>query len=193
MVGGQRTALWARSVVAPHRHSPIVRQEVAPRLLLCREFCFIVEALLAVLTDRTTRPPRSNMRTQRRAFRDFQAEFNHTRPHEALNGAVPADLYTPSPRLFPKTLKPITYPGHFETRLVSSNGGIWWYAKRVPVSRLLAGHDVGLEEVDHGLFDVYFGPIWLGRFVEPKNRIFDSLGRGKRRTGGTCKGWRTVT
>ena len=87
-----------------------------------------------VLKRRTTRPPRSNMRTQQRAFRDFQAEFNHTRPHEALNGAVPADLYTPSPRPFPKTLKPITYPGHFETRLVSSNGGIRWYAKRISVS-----------------------------------------------------------
>ena len=151
------------------------------------------ENMHLVLKRRTTRPPRSNMRTQQRAFRDFQAEFNHTRPHEALNGAVPADLYTPSPRPFPKTLKPITYPGHFETRLVSSNGGIRWYAKRVPVSRLLAGHDVGLEQVDHGLFDVYFGPIWLGRFVEPKHRIFDSLGRGKRRTGGTYKGRRTVT
>ena len=151
------------------------------------------ENMHLVLKRRTTRPPRSNMRTQQRAFRDFQAEFNHTRPHEALNGAVPADLYTPSPRPFPKTLKPITYPGHFETRLVSSNGGIRWYAKRVPVSRLLAGHDVGLEQVDHGLFDIYFGPIWLGRFVEPKHRIFDSLGRGKRRTGGTYKGRRTVT
>ena len=151
------------------------------------------ENMHLVLKRRTTRPPRSNMRTQQRAFRDFQAEFNHTRPHEALNGAVPADLYTPSPRPFPKTLKPITYPGHFETRLVSSNGGIRWYAKRISVSRLLAGHDVGLEEVDHGLFDVYFGPIWLGRFVELKHRIFDSLGRGKRRTGGTYKGRRTVT
>ena len=149
------------------------------------------ENMHLVLKRRTTRPPRSNMRTQQRAFRDFQAEFNHTRPHEALDGAVPADLYSPSPRPFPKTLKPITYPGHFETRLVSSNGGIRWYARRIPVSRLHAGHDVGLEQVDHGLFDVYFGPIWLGRFVEPKYRIFDSLGRGKRRTGGTYKGRRT--
>ena len=151
------------------------------------------ENMHLVLKRRTTRPPRSNMRTQQRAFRDFQAEFNHIRPHEALDGAVPADFYSPSPRRFPKTLKPITYPGHFETRLVSSNGGIRWYARRIPVSRLLAGHDVGLEQVDHGLFDVYFGPIWLGRFVEPKHRIFDSLGRGKRRTGGTYKGRRTVT
>ena len=151
------------------------------------------ENMHLVLKRRTTRPPRSNMRTQQRAFRDFQAEFNHIRPHEALDGAVPADLYSPSPRPFPKTLEPLTYPGHFETRLVSSNGGIRWYAKRIPVSRLLAGLDVGLEQVDHGLFDVYFGPIWLGRFVEPKHLIFDSLGRGKRRTGGTYKGRRTVT
>ena len=143
------------------------------------------ENMHLVLKRRTTRPPRSNMRTQQRAFRNFMAEFNHIRPHEALDGAVPADLYRPSPRPFPKTLEPITYPGHFETRLVSYNGGIRWYRHRVPVSRLLAGHNVGLEEIDHGLFDVYFGPIWLGRFVEPKSLIFDSQGRVKRRTGGT--------
>jgi transposase InsO family protein len=150
------------------------------------------ENMHLVLKRRTTRPPRSTMRTQQRAFRDFIAEYNHIRPHEALDGAVPSDLYRPSPRVFPKTLAPITYPGHFETRLVSTNGGIRWYADRIPVSRLLAGHNVGLEEIDHGLFDVYFGPIWLGRFIEPKRLIVDSLGRGKRTTGGTYKGRRTV-
>lgn len=133
------------------------------------------ENMHLVLKRKTTRPPRSNMRSQQRAFRDFLAEYNHIRPHEALDGAVPADLYRPSPRPFPKSLEPITYPGHFETRLVSTNGGIRWYADRIPVSRLLAGHDVGLEEIDHGLFDVYFGPIWLGRFNEPK--LSDSSGR----------------
>ena len=76
---------------------------------------------------------------------------------------------------------------------MSTNAGIRWYGDRVPVGRLFAGHEVGLEEIDHGLLEVYFGPIWLGRFVEPKRLIFDSLGRGQRRTGGTCKGRRTVT
>ena len=134
------------------------------------------------------------MRTQQqRAFREFRQLYNDIRPHEALQGALPSQLYQPSPRPFPKRLEPVTYPGHFETRLVSTNGGIRWYADRVPVSRLLAGYLVGLEEIDHGLFDVYFGPVWLGRFVEPKRLIFDSLGRGTRRTGGTCKGRRTVT
>ena len=151
------------------------------------------ENMHLVLKRRTTRPPRSNMRNQQRTFREFRKLYNAIRPHEALDGKVPADLYRPSPRPFPKQLDPVTYPGHFETRLVSTNGGIRWYGDRVPVGRLFAGHEVGLEEIDHGLFEVYFGPIWLGRFVEPKRLIFDSLGRGQRRTGGTCKGRRTVT
>ena len=33
----------------------------------------------------------------------------------------------------------------------------------------------------------------MHRFVAPKRLIFDSLGRGTRRTGGTCEGRRTVT
>lgn len=150
------------------------------------------ERMHLTLKRRTTRPPRANMRAQQRAFRTFQTHYNTVRPHEALDGSLPADFYQASPRPFPKQLEPVTYPGHFETRLVSYNGGIRWYGDRVPVGRLFAGHDVGLEEVAHGLFDVYFGPIWLGRFVEPKRRIFDSLGRGKRQTGGTCIGRRTV-
>ena len=126
------------------------------------------------------------MQTQQQAFRRFRKLYNQIRPHEALDGSVPTNLYRPSPRPFPKKLEPVTYPGHFETRLVSTNGGIRWYSDRVPVGRLFARHEVGLEEIDHGLFgrlfarhevgleeidhglfDVYFGPIWLGRFVEP--------------------------
>lgn len=101
-------------------------------------------------------------------------------------------IYTPSTRPFPTTLEPITYPGHFETRLVSGNGGIRWYHHRVPVSQLLKGQYIGLEEVDQGLFNVYFGPIWLGRFIEQKRLIVDSPNNGKRRQGSTAKGRRTV-
>lgn len=150
------------------------------------------ENMHLVLKRKTTRPPRANLRCQQRAFDAFRAEYNHVRPHEALDGAVPADLYTPSPRPFPKKLPPVTYPGHFETRLVSKNAGIRWYSHRVPVSRLLAGHDVGLEEIDQGLFNVYFGPIWLGHFIERKGLIVDSPYPGRNRQGGTYKGRRTV-
>jgi putative transposase len=153
------------------------------------------ENMHLVLKRKTTRPPRANHRCQQTAFNAFCTEYNHIRPHEALDGAVPADLYEPSPRPFPKELQPITYPGHFETRLVSSNGGIRWYADRILVTTLLGGHHIGLEEIDQGLFNVYFGPVWLGHFFEKKRLILDSPDprrTSRNRSGGNYKGRRTV-
>ncbi len=56
------------------------------------------------------------------------------------------------------------YPGHFEVRLVKY---------------------VGLEEVDDGLWDVYFGPVKLGRMNERILRIEDHKGRTVRRPSPT--------
>jgi hypothetical protein len=49
------------------------------------------------------------------------------RPHAALGGALPSDLYRSSLRPYPRRLEPITYPDHFEIRRVSMNGGIKWF------------------------------------------------------------------
>jgi transposase InsO family protein len=139
------------------------------------------------LKRRTAKKPRANLRAQQRAFQDFVTEYNTVRPHEALSGRVPAALYRPSPRPFPKRLPPITYPEHFEVRRVSKNGGVRWCSAWVNVSHLLAELPVGFEQVDQGLFDVYFGPVWLGRFLEAKRCIMDSRGRTQRRTGDNPK------
>jgi putative transposase len=48
------------------------------------------ENMHLVLKRKATRPPRANLRCQQRAFNDFCADYNHIRPHEALDGAVPA-------------------------------------------------------------------------------------------------------
>ena len=146
------------------------------------------ENMHLVLKRQATRPPRANLRAQQRVLNTFRYEYNCVRPHEALHGKVPSDLYRASPRLLPRRAEPITYPAHFELRRVSRNGGIRWYKNWVNVSHLLAEHNVGFEEVDVGTFDVYFGPVWLGRFVERKLRIFDNLGRPRRRRGGNFKG-----
>lgn len=55
--------------------------------------------------------------------------------------------------------KPLTsphLPDHFERRLVSRNGGIRWFNPLGHVSSLLAEQYIGFEEIDYGLFDVYF-------------------------------------
>jgi hypothetical protein len=100
---------------------------------------------------------------------------------------LPASLYQISPRPYPTTLLPITYPGHYEVRRVSRNGGIRWGSRWVNVSHVLAELDVGFEEIDDGLWEVYFGPVWLGRLPETTCRIVDHLGRAARREGGNHK------
>ena len=95
------------------------------------------------------------------------------RPHEALGDATPASCYTRSPRPYPSTLAALEYPAHFEVRLISRNGGIRWLSEWVNVSHVLGGEYVGLEEIDEGEWDLYFGRLRLGRFHEPLRRIED--------------------
>lgn len=94
----------------------------------------------------------------------------------------------PSPRPYRATLPPLVYPGHFERRLVSRSGGIRWRNRGVNTSHLFAELEIGLEEIDDGLWNVYFGPVWLRRFHEGGGRILDQLGRPIRRTGDNREG-----
>jgi hypothetical protein len=40
-----------------------------------------------------------------------------------------------------------------------------------------AGAHVGLEEIDDGIWTVYFGPLKLGRLLERHMKIEDAFGR----------------
>ena len=42
------------------------------------------------------------------------------------------------------------------------------------VSQVLRGQKVGLEEVEDGLWSVYFGPVLLGRYDERQQRLHTS-------------------
>ncbi len=78
----------------------------------------------------------------------------------------PAERYRSSPRLYPRRLPEISYPGHFEVRWVRSKGEIKWRGEKLFLSEMLYREPVGLEEVDDGLWSVYFGPVLLGRYDE---------------------------
>lgn len=135
------------------------------------------ERMHRTLKRATARPPAATLRAQQQRFDLFRHEYNHVRPHEALGDVPPASCYTRSPRPYPSALPPVEYPPHFEVRLVSTNGGIRWCRTWVNVSHVLAGESVGLEEVDEGEWDLYFGRMRLGRFHEPLRRVEDALGR----------------
>jgi len=118
------------------------------------------------LKAETTRPPAGNLAAQQRRFDAFLKLFNEVRPHEALGQRPPAELYEKSPRAYPGHLEEIAYPGHFEVRRVQSRGEISWQGERLFISEVLIGEPVGLEEIDDGVWSLYFGPRLLARFDE---------------------------
>ena len=133
------------------------------------------ERMHRTLKAEATRPPEAEMTAQQQRFETFRQEFNAVRPHEALHQATPASGDTASSRQMPTRLrKTLDYPAHYEVRIVSKNSGIRWKSQWVSVTRLLAGLPIGLEAVDENQWDVWFGPIWLGRLDERLWRIVDS-------------------
>lgn len=139
------------------------------------------ERMHRTLKAETTRPPAGSLAAQQRKFNAFREEFNNERPHEALDMQTPATLYQPSTREMPNRIPPFEYPDRFEVRYVSANGGIRWNRDWVNVSIVCVGEHVGLEEIDDGVWNVYFGPLKLGRLNERHMRIEDEYGRLKRR------------
>lgn len=135
------------------------------------------ERLHRTLKAETTRPPAPSARSQQARFTRWQRHYNTERPHEALHQRPPATVYGPSPRAVPARLPRAEYPGHFDVRLVSRNGGIRWQRHRIPVSHTLREEYIGFEAIDDGLWDVYFFQCRLGRFDERLNRIIDDRGR----------------
>ncbi len=139
------------------------------------------ERMHKTLKYETTIPPAQNLQTQQLRFDNFCHEFNHERPHEALDMRVPSEVHSKSPRSFPNKLPQIEYPTHFEVRRVSHNSGFRWKPKYVSASHVLIDEYIGLEEIDNGIWEVYFGPIWLGRLDERVMKIEDKYGRLKRK------------
>ena len=139
------------------------------------------ERMHRTLKDETTRPTANTLQGQQRKFNLFVEEFNDDRPHEALDMQTPASQYTPSSRPMPTKIAPFEYPDYFEVRYVSANGGIRWNHRWVNVSQTCRGQYIGLEEIDHQLWDVHYGPIRLGRFHEHSMMIEDEFGRLKRK------------
>jgi len=131
------------------------------------------ERMHRTLAEATTDPPQGNRRLQQQAFESFRQQYNHERPHEALDFAVPAQHYVTSPRAYPEgRLKAMEYPAEWETRMVRNHvGQITWRRHDVRVSGALWGERVGLRPIEEGLWELYFGPTLLGHFDEHQLKI----------------------
>lgn len=130
------------------------------------------ERMHRTLKARTARPPAAHAQAQQRRFDRFRREYNHVRPHEGLGQETPASLYQASARPYPDREPEIEYPGHFEVRRVSRNGGVRWAKRWLNVSSVLAEEHVAFEEVDDAVWSLYFGAVLLARFDERKFKLY---------------------
>jgi transposase InsO family protein len=123
---------------------------------------------LTLLRDAAT-PPARTLRQQIRQLHEFQRIYNEERPHQSLDDATPADLYTPSPRRFDGVLREPEYEGR-KVRRVRHNGEIRWRNDTLYINQALAGEPVAFEEDDNG-WAVSYGPIVLGTIAHKDNRF----------------------
>lgn len=156
----QLAVWWMRLGIAPERIAPAHPEQNGSH-----------EQFHSVLKRETARPPARTMAAQQRRFVRFCREYNEERPHEALGDQPPARHYQPSPRPWPGGLPAVEYPGHVFVRRVSAIGQVSWRGTVLFVSETLAGEDIGFEEVDDGIWTIYFGQIPLGRFDERTRHI----------------------
>jgi putative transposase len=130
------------------------------------------ERMHRTLKEATAKPPKTDLRAQQRAFDQFRQEYNHERPHEALEQRPPASLYSPSPRAYPERLpEPRGYPDEWQKRVVRKGGQIKWKGRDISLGGALWGQQIGLQPIGEARWALYFENLELGIFDERLGRV----------------------
>jgi transposase InsO family protein len=111
--------------------------------------------------DELSLEPGRSRRHQQLLCDQWTMDFNHVRPHDALGGKTPAEVYG-TPRPTPATVQIPTYPPGFVTRRVRANGTISMGGDVAGLGRALIGHLVGLQYVSGLRWRVSFFTCELG-------------------------------
>lgn len=148
---------WIRLGIVPERITPGRPQQNGRH-----------ERMHRTLKRAVTQPPATNLHAQQRRLNAFCHHYNTERPHEALGQRTPASVYTVSLRAYPDRLPELSYPSYMQSHRVCHNGLIYWNAWRIYIGYLLAGEEVGIEEVGDGVWNIHFGPIRLGE-IDQRN------------------------
>ena len=91
-------------------------------------------------------------------FDPWRSVYNHERPHESLDLAVPSSRYQISDRSFLEVTKPFEYNDHFEVRKIDKETRTFHFKnKRYRFSEAFMGQAVGLCPTDKdGVWSVYY-------------------------------------
>jgi len=128
------------------------------------------ERMHLTLKKEATKPAAQNMLQQQARFDDFIACFNEERPHQALEMRYPSELYEPSPRLY-RGLGELVYPFHDRTVTVTHCGRVCFDRRKINLSAVFAGQNVGVRQVSERVWLVTFMHYDLGFFDDETSRL----------------------
>ena len=128
------------------------------------------ERMHLTLKKEATKPAAYNFLQQQERFETFVEIYNHERPHQALGGHYPGELYTASPRAWFHPEEP-DFPFHDRTVKISQCGRLCVGKRKIKLSRVFAGQTVGIREVDNDIWMVSFMEYDLGFYDDTENRV----------------------
>jgi putative transposase len=128
------------------------------------------ERMHLTLKREATKPASANVLQQQARFDTFVAQYNRDRPHQALNMKVPAEVYGRSTRDY-QGLDELTYPFHDKTFTVTQCGRICFNSRKVNLSHVFAGQNVGVTQVGERVWLVTFMRYDLGYFDDETCRL----------------------
>lgn len=129
------------------------------------------ERMHRTLKAEATNPPGSNMLSQQEKFDSFQEIFNNQRPHQAIDMKTPSEIYLPSKTKYKTILEPLDYPSSDHTLTVTRCGSININKTRIYLGTPFSGYNVGIQQIEDGLWKVSFMNYDLGFFDKDSTQI----------------------
>ena len=121
------------------------------------------ERMHLTLKKEATKPAAKNLLQQQDKFDRFIDTYNRDRPHQAIGMQYPAELYQKSARPY-QGIGELEYPFHDRTITVTHCGRICIGRRKINLSTVFAGQNVGVKEVSDNVWLVSFMQYDLGFF-----------------------------
>ena len=128
------------------------------------------ERIHLTLKKEATKPAALNFLQQQAKFDDFIDCYNRERPHQALGMRCPDELYSASTRPY-RGLDELRYPLHDRTITVTRCGRLCFGKRKVNLSTVFAGQNVGIKQVSERVWLVTFMQYDLGFFDDETCRL----------------------
>ena len=128
------------------------------------------ERMHLTLKKETTKPAAQNFLQQQARFDEFIDCYNDERPHQALDMKYPVELYQLSSRPY-HGLDELHYPFHDRTITVTQCGRICFGRRKINLSTVFAGQNVGVKEVSDRIWLVSLMDYDLGFFDHETGRL----------------------